>query len=86
MFMGGYTFSRKQCIRALKALGFVLATKRDGKHDKFIPPEYIKKTIQPGQPPFIMVPRHEFHCQNLIVKEIRAMGGDALVAEFVQYL
>lgn len=84
--MGGYTFNRRQCIRALQSLGFILATKRDGKHDKFVPPEPIKKSIKPGQPPFIMVPRHEFHCQNAIVRELKAMGGDALVAEFEKYL
>lgn len=83
--MGEFNFNRKQCIRALKRLGFTLSNKRFGKHDKFEPPS----TITPRNPEqrYIMVPRHrELRCQPEIVKELRAMGGDELVEQFKELL
>ena len=53
--MGGTNFSRRQCICALLKIGFELANKRRGIHDKF-------KTIFSEKEFFIMVPRHnELH-------------------------
>lgn len=80
-------FSQRQCIRSLQKIGFLEKSKRRGKHFKFVPPERIKQHIQPGQPPFLMVPRHrELRVQHQIIRELRAMGGDTLVEEFLQSL
>ena len=85
--MGGYNFSRKQCIRALIRLGFILKNKRSGRHDKFEPPSSILNKLSGNQPKFIMAPRHnELHCQNEIITELRAMGGDALLKQFTNNL
>ncbi len=79
--MGGYTFNRRQCVRALMKIGFVLATQRSGKHDKFRSP------LPRANPPFIMIPRHnDLHCQDAIVKELEKMGGPELVEKFVSHL
>ncbi|MCK5320143.1 hypothetical protein KAJ61_02010 [Candidatus Parcubacteria bacterium] len=81
--MGINNFNRRQCLRALKKIGFRKSVKRRGKHDKFMPPENIKNT----NPPFIMIPRHKnIYCQNEIVKEIEKMGGQRLVEKFRSYL
>ena len=64
-------------------LGFYLGNKRSGQHDKFYPPDEIGKKLGAAQSHFIMVPRHhELRCQRLIISELRAMGGDELVARF----
>jgi len=75
--MGGNTFNRRQCVRALTKLGFFLDNKRSGKHDKYRAP------FTNANPPFIMVPRHnEIYCQDEIVKELGRMGGEGLVEKF----
>lgn len=75
--MGGNIFNRRQCIRALTKLGFVLNNKRSGKHDKYYAP------FPNANPPFIMIPRHnELHCQDEIIKELEKMGGVELVEKF----
>lgn len=85
--MGIYNFSRKQCIRALRRLGFVIANKRSGKHDKYEPPSSILSKLSINQAKFIMVPRHnKLQCQNEIISELRLMGGDDLVKRFTDYL
>lgn len=75
--MGENNFNSRQCARALEKLGFILATKRNGKHDKYRAP-------QPNaNPPFIMIPRHkDIHCQDEIIKEIKKIGGEELVEKF----
>lgn len=79
--MGGNTFSRRQCVRALLKMGFILANKRSGKHDKF------KAPFTRADLPFIMVPRHkDLHCQDAIIKELEKMGGKKLVDEFRSHL
>ncbi len=81
--MGINNFNRRQCVKALKKIGFRKLTKRKGKHDKFIPPEDIKDSNSP----FIMIPRHKnIYCQNEIVKEIEKMGGRELVEKFRSFL
>ena len=52
-----YNFNKRQCVRALKRLGFVERSKRR-KHFKFYPPENIAQKITPGLPQFIIVPNH----------------------------
>jgi predicted RNA binding protein YcfA (HicA-like mRNA interferase family) len=85
--MGDFNFSKKQCIRALKKLGFYENGKRRGIHDKYCPPKGILKKLIHDQPHFIMIPRHnELHVQMEIVKELRAMGGDELAEQFKGYL
>ncbi len=75
--------NRRQCLRALKKLGFLLANNRSGKHDKLLPPH----SLQHHNPPFIMLPRHrELHCQNAILDELKKMGGDKMVEDFLKYL
>lgn len=77
-------FNRKQCIKSLKKLGFVKRNIRRNKHDKFFAPDYLIKSKQENQPPFIGVPRsRQIHCQLEIMKEIWAFGGDELVQEFL---
>ena len=79
--MGEYDFNYKQCVRALNKLGFSLATKRNGNHDKFNSP------FQNSNPPFIMVPRHrQLHCQRAILKELKQMGGEELAQKFLKHL
>lgn len=79
--MGELNFNQHQCVKALKKLGFYLANKREGKHDKFRSP------IPNCNPPFIMIPRHkELHCQKEIIAEIKKMGGDDLVTKFKSFL
>ena len=74
-------FNHRECIRALKKLGFVLDTKRSGKHDKYRAP------FVHANPPFIMIPRHnDLHCQDAIIKEIEKMGGKDLVEKFKNFL
>lgn len=81
--MGINNFNYRQCVRALKKLGFQISTIRQGKHDKFIPPPSLFKSNQS----FIMIPRHKvLHCQNEIIKELRQIGNDQLVEQFRQYL
>jgi len=82
--MGKSNFSRRKCIRALKAIGFTKANTRRGKHYKFYPPSNI--TIQRGKPEFIMVPRGKLRCQPEILKELRAMGGKKLESSFIENL
>lgn len=78
--MGEANFNRRQCVRALSRLGFRLADRRCGEHDKFIAPF-------PATPPFIMIPRHkELHCQQAILKELRKMGGEDLIRKFQENL
>jgi hypothetical protein len=85
--VGELNFNTKQCIRSLKRLGFYLSNKRSGRHDKFEPPKTIADKLIGLQPKFIMIPRHrELHCQPEIISELRAMGGDELVASFKQNL
>lgn len=75
--MGEFTFNRNECIKALSKLGFYLANKRSGKHDKF------KSPIPNCNPPFIMIPRHnDLHCQKEIIAELQKMGGNELIEKF----
>lgn len=85
--MGGWNFNTRQCVCALIKLGFYLGNKRRGRHDKYYPPEEIQKDLSIAATHFIMVPRHkELHCQDLIITELRAMGGDKLVSDFKNLL
>ena len=83
--MGGYNFNKRQCIGALKNLGFYLNNDRCGEHDKYnFPPQYA---IPAGYRPFIMIPRHnELRIQHKIIKELKAAGGDELVEKFLKLL
>ncbi len=85
--MGETNFNKRQCVRALRKLGFYENSRRGGIHDKWFPPQEIASTLQPQQPHFIMVPRHnELHVQREILKELEAMGGRELVEKFKGYL
>ncbi|EKD33148.1 MAG: hypothetical protein ACD_76C00085G0011 [uncultured bacterium] len=85
--MGELNFNTKQCIRALKRLGFYIGNKRSGRHDKFYPSKEIADLLTGVQPRFIMIPRHrDLHCQSEIVSELRKMGGDSLVEKFNENL
>lgn len=85
--MGETNFNRRQCLRALSKLGFFLANKRSGGHDKYRPPTDIQAGILPPQRPFIMVPRHNnLECQVEIVEELKKMGGVELVERFKKFL
>lgn len=85
--MGEWNFNRKQCVRALVRLGFIINNKRYGQHDKYDVPNSFRNKLPPNVPPFIMVPRHnELRIQKKIVKEIELIGGVELVEKFKQYL
>ncbi|MFH1252878.1 MAG: hypothetical protein V1664_00905 [Candidatus Uhrbacteria bacterium] len=85
--MGELNFNTKQCLRALKRLGFYLGNKRLGRHDKFYPPKLIADKLSGTQPRFIIIPRHtDLHCQPEIISELRVMGGDELVQKFKENL
>ena len=85
--MGERDFNRRQCLRALAKLGFAIDGSRRGKHDKFLPPQEIAQKLTADQPRFIMIPRHsELHCQSEILKELKAIGGEALVDAFKKWL
>ena len=78
--MGEWNFNRKQCIRSLMKIGFTVANKRSGKHDKF-------KAPMECNPPFIMIPRHkDLHCQNAIIEELKKMGGEKMIDNFKSHL
>ncbi|MBI2551185.1 hypothetical protein HYV73_02455 [Candidatus Uhrbacteria bacterium] len=77
--MGEWNFNTRQCIRALKRLGFFLCNKRHGRHDKLCPPQTILNRLTG----LIMIPRHsKLHCQSEIVAELRKMGSELLVERF----
>ncbi|OGH64929.1 MAG: hypothetical protein A2821_00430 [Candidatus Magasanikbacteria bacterium RIFCSPHIGHO2_01_FULL_41_23] len=79
--MGGNNFNRLQCIRALTRIGFILNKNSSGSHDKFLSP------ILNSNPPFITVPRHNvIHCQKAILKELKKMGGEELLENFLKNL
>ena len=81
-----YNFNKRQCVRALKWLGFVEKSKRK-KHFKFYPPANIIKKITSGLPQFIIIPNHrELKVQKLIIQELRKMGGEELVKKFLDNL
>ncbi len=83
--MGKNDFNRKQCIRALKKLGFEEKSSRRGSHDKFVIPECFSKNKQSNQPSFIMIPRsRNIHCQRAIIRELHNLGGDELVKDFLE--
>ena len=83
--MGELNFNKRQCVRALKKLGFCLNNDRRGTHDKYTFPNGY--TIPEGFRPFIMIPRHnELKLQYKIVKEIKSIGGDDLVEKFMNLL
>ena len=83
--MGDCNFNKRQCIRALKGLGFYLSNDRRGDHDKYnFPSGY---TIPAGYRPFIMIPRHsELRLQHKIINELKVVGGDELVEKFMRLL
>lgn len=75
--MGLNNFNRRRCIKALKKLGFELVGRRKGNHDKY----------KFSDSHFIMVPRHnKLRCQNEIINELRAIGGNELVDKFRRFL
>lgn len=83
--MGDCNFNKRQCVYALKRLGFYLSNNRRGDHDKYhFPSECI---IPIGRRPFIMIPRHnELRLQHKIINELRMVGGDELVEKFMRLL
>lgn len=83
--MGELNFNKRQCVRALKKLGFCLDNDRRGTHDKYAFPSGY--TIPAGFRPFIMIPRHnELKLQHKIIKELKSVGGDELVEKFMSLL
>lgn len=88
--MGKGNFNQRQCIKALKRIGFFISpNQRKGKHFKYLPPDEIIEKIKTDMnvPKFIMIPRgKELHVQDLILKELKTMGGDDLVRKFLDNL
>jgi len=77
----GINFNRKQCVHSLRKIGFYKSGSGRGNHDKFI------SLIKNSNPPFIMVPRHNnIHCQGRILQQLKLMGGDSLVNDFMKNL
>jgi hypothetical protein len=85
--MGETNFNKRQCMRALRKIGFYESTKRGSLHEKWFPPQDIADKLQPQQAHFIMIPRHnELRIQREILKELEAMGGKELVEKFKKHL
>jgi len=82
----GYSFSQKQCIRALLAIGFIDASKRRAKHFKYKPPEKCLVNFTGNIKPFITVPKHKFFCQDAIVSEIQKLCGEEMKQNFLNNL
>ena len=83
--MGKNDFNRRQCIKALKKIGFEEKSSRRGNHDKFVAPKCFLKNKQPNQPPFIMISRNRnIHCQRAIIRELYNFGEDELVKDFLE--
>lgn len=82
----GYSFSQKQCIKALLKIGFTDASKRRGKHFKFKPPDECLVGKNPNTRPFITVPKHVFYCQDAIVREVGNLCGEQKKQEFLNNL
>ncbi|MCK4592584.1 hypothetical protein KAT63_04070 [Candidatus Parcubacteria bacterium] len=77
-------FNRKQCIKALKKIGFQKKNNRRGNHDKFVAPQCFLNNNSES-PPFIVVPRsRQMHCQFAILQELKIMGGNNLVEKFLK--
>jgi len=82
----GYDFTQKECIRALLKVGFTDATKRGSKHYKYKPPEECDANCDGNIRPFITVPRHQFYCQDAIVREISKLCGEGIKQRFLDNL
>jgi len=82
----GYNFSQQQCIKALLKIGFTDASKRRGKHHKYKPPEINRKNFAGKVRPFITVPKHDFYCQDAIVREIVKLCGEEMKQRFLENL
>ena len=82
----GFSFSQKQCISALIAIGFTDASKRRGKHFKYKPPEGSLVNFAGDYKPFITVPKHKFFCQDAIVSEIKKICGEEMKQKFIDNL
>ncbi len=82
--MGKFDFKGPECIKALLSLGFIDVTKRRGDHFKLQAPDYLAKDKPITLRRFITVPRsRKIHCQEEILKELRAFGGDKLETDFL---
>ena len=79
----GFSFNQKQCIRALLKIGFTDASKRRGKHFKFKPPTHSLLRNDFEIRPFITVPKHDFYCQEAIVREIGRLCGEEMKQKFI---
>jgi hypothetical protein len=82
----GYSFTKKQCIRALLRIGFTDASKRRAKHYKYKPPDHCAKNFGENIRPFITVPKHDFYCQDAIVREIEKLCGEEIKRKFLENL
>jgi len=82
----GYDFTQKQCVKALLKIGFTDASKRRGKHFKYRPSEKCINNYPGSVRPFITIPKHNFFCQDAIVKEIGKICGEAIKQEFLKNL
>lgn len=82
----GYSFTQKQCIKALIAIGFSDASKRRAKHYKYKPPERYRVNFTGNIKPFITVPKHKFFCQDAIVSEIKKLCGEEIKQKFLDSL
>ena len=82
----GYNFTQQQCIKALLKIGFTDASKRRAKHYKYKPPANPSKTFGENIRPFITVPKHEFYCQDAMVREVARLCGEEMKQRFLDNL
>lgn len=82
----GYSFTQQECIRALLKIGFTDASKRRGKHYKYRPPSHCNKNFGENVRPFITIPKHQFYCQDAIVREIVRLCGEKMKQKFLENL
>jgi len=82
----GYSFTLRQCIRALLKIGFTDASKRGGKHFKYRPPEKFTGKCEGNIRQFITVPKHNFFCQDALVNEIGKLCDEETRQAFLKNL
>lgn len=82
----GYEFTEKQCRKALEKIGFIDASKRRAGHYKYKPPKECKIILENNIKPFITIPKHQFFCQDAIVRELKLLCGEEIKQKFLDNL
>lgn len=82
----GHHFTQRQCIQALLKIGFTDVSTRRSKHLKYSPSGNSIINVGPNMRPFITIPKHDFYCQDAIVREIDRLCGEEMKQRFLDNL